>query len=104
MTEVGLRDRWVMTGLVVLGLLTILAGGLSGRSTIDYVLSRDAREAALAWSAEIDQRLRSPRGETTAEIAGDDIQPLNATALEETIAGGQGHRPSPGAEFPCGRL
>ena len=47
-TEIGARDRLVMTGLVLLGLLTVIAGVLSGRSTIDYVLGRDAREAALS--------------------------------------------------------
>ena len=50
MKEVGARDRLVMAGLVVLGLLTVIAGVLSGRSTIDYVLARDAREAALSWA------------------------------------------------------
>jgi hypothetical protein len=57
MAEVGARDRLVMAGLVVLGLLTVVAGVLSGRSTINYVLARDAREAALSWAAEIDKRL-----------------------------------------------
>jgi len=50
MTEVGARNRLVMAGLVVLGLLTVVAGVLSGRSTINYVLARDAREAALSWA------------------------------------------------------
>lgn len=49
-----------MAGLVTLGLFTVIAGVLSGRSTIDYVLGRDAREAALAWSEKIDAQLRSP--------------------------------------------
>ncbi|HEX2446748.1 MAG TPA: hypothetical protein VHK26_00995 [Methyloceanibacter sp.] len=38
MTEVGARDRLVMAGLVLLGLLTVTAGVLSGRSTINYFL------------------------------------------------------------------
>ena len=50
MAEVGARDRLVMSGLVLLGLLTVIAGVLSGRSTINYVLGRDAREAALSWA------------------------------------------------------
>ena len=58
MTEVGARDRLVMTGLVLLGLLTVIAGVLSGRSTINYVLGRDAREAALSWAGQ-DQQQRS---------------------------------------------
>jgi hypothetical protein len=47
MTDVGARDRWIMAGLVMLGLFTVLAGVLSGRSTINYVLGRDARDASL---------------------------------------------------------
>ena len=43
------RDRMVMTGLIVLGLLTVAAGFVSGRSTFQYALSTDARHAAMAW-------------------------------------------------------
>jgi hypothetical protein len=57
MKEVGARDRLVMAGLVLLGLLTVIAGVLSGRSTINYVLSRDAREAALSWAGDINKSL-----------------------------------------------
>jgi len=57
MTEVGARDRLVMAGLVVLGLLTVIAGVLSGRSTINYVLARDAREAALSWANDLNKSL-----------------------------------------------
>ena len=57
MTEVGARDRLVMAGLVILGLLTVVAGVLSGRSTINYVLARDAREVALSWAGEINKSL-----------------------------------------------
>lgn len=57
MKEVGARDRLVMAGLVVLGLLTVVAGVLSGRSTINYVLARDAREAALSWASDINHSL-----------------------------------------------
>ena len=60
-TEIGARDRLVMTGLVLLGLLTVIAGVLSGRSTIDYVLGRDAREAALSWAGQIDKKSRRAR-------------------------------------------
>ena len=87
-TEVGVRDRWIMIGLVVLGVVTVLAGILSGRSTINYVLSRDAREAALAWSGEIDERLRRPRGDAAVTAAGEDIKALNAAALDEALIGG----------------
>jgi diguanylate cyclase (GGDEF)-like protein len=88
MTEAGTRDRWIMVGLVILGLFTVLAGVLSGRSTINYVLGREAREAALAWSAEIDQRLRNARGETAGPAAIQDIHALNAAALDEIVTGG----------------
>jgi diguanylate cyclase (GGDEF)-like protein len=88
MTEAGTRDRWIMIGLVILGLFTVLAGVLSGRSTINYVLGREAREAALAWSAEIDQRLRNPRGETAGPAAVQDIHALNAAALDAIVTGG----------------
>ena len=88
MTEVGTRDRWIMAGLVTLGLFTVIAGVLSGRSTIDYVLGRDAREAALAWSEKIDAQLRSPQNDA-ADSATPDIQVLNAAALDELASGAQ---------------
>ncbi|MGK2921579.1 MAG: putative bifunctional diguanylate cyclase/phosphodiesterase [Methyloceanibacter sp.] len=88
MTEVGARDRWIMAGLVTLGLFTVIAGVLTGRSSINYVLGRDAREAALAWSGKIDAQLRSPQSDA-ADSATPDIQALNATALDELAAGSQ---------------
>jgi hypothetical protein len=56
MIEFGARDRLVMAGLVILGLLTVVAGILSGRS-LDYVLARDAREAALSWAGKVNHGL-----------------------------------------------
>jgi hypothetical protein len=82
------RDRWIMAGLVTLGFFTVIAGVLSGRSTIDYVLGRDAREAALAWSEKIDAQLRSPQSDA-ADSAAPDIQVLNAAALDELASGAQ---------------
>ncbi len=64
MTEVGARDRLVMTGLVLLGLLTVIAGVLSGRSTIDYVLGKDARQAALIWAGQINKTRSPSKGRT----------------------------------------
>ncbi len=87
MKEVGTRDRWVMAGLVTLGLFTVFACVLSGRSTINYVLSRDAREAALTWTNEIDESLRNSTEVTAPRDAGDTIEVLNALALEDTVAG-----------------
>jgi diguanylate cyclase (GGDEF)-like protein len=68
-----------MAGLVILGLLTVFAGVMSGRSTINYVLGRDAREAALTWTAEIDARLREPGA--PERILDKDLDVLNAVAL-----------------------
>jgi hypothetical protein len=58
--EVFARDRLIMVGLVVLGLLTVIAGVGSGRSAIDYVPNRDAREAALSQAAKLDASLSGP--------------------------------------------
>ncbi|ODR97352.1 hypothetical protein AUC69_12065 [Methyloceanibacter superfactus] len=84
MTEVGARDRLIMAGLVILGLLTVVAGVMSGRSTINYVLGRDAREAALAWTAEIDARLSEPG--VPERVLDKKLQVLNAVALSEASA------------------
>lgn len=73
-----------MTGLVVLGLLTVIAGVVSGQSTIDYVLGRDARQAALAWTAEIDARLRAPGA--PQRILGENLQVLNAVEFDAMTA------------------
>ena len=54
--ELGKRDRWVMAGLVVLGLFTLVAGVLSGRSATNYVLARDAHDAATSWAGKIDTK------------------------------------------------
>jgi diguanylate cyclase (GGDEF)-like protein len=58
--DLGARDRWVMAGLVMLGLFTALAGVLSGRSATDYVLVKDARGAAISWASKIDKTLTEP--------------------------------------------
>ncbi|MEZ5829165.1 MAG: EAL domain-containing protein [Hyphomicrobiales bacterium] len=81
MTEVGARDRWIMAGLVVLGLLTVMAGVLSGRSTISYVLSRDAREAALVWAHDLDEGLRAP--DASDRVLDKNIDVLNAVEFQE---------------------
>ncbi len=68
-----------MTGLVVLGLFTVVAGVLSGRSTINYVLGRDAREAALTWTRDIDDRLRQPG--TPERVLDENVHVLNEAGL-----------------------
>jgi diguanylate cyclase (GGDEF)-like protein len=55
--EFAARDRLIMAGLVVLGLLTVMTGVLSGRSTIVYVLNKDAREAVLSKATWLDASL-----------------------------------------------
>ncbi len=85
MREAGTHDRLIMAGLVILGLFTVAAGVLSGRSTINYVLDRDAREAALTWTAELDERLRNP---TTPQYAsGEDVRILNEAGLRNLASG-----------------
>ena len=79
-TEIGARDRLVMTGLVLLGLLTVIAGVLSGRSTIDYVLGRDAREAALSWAGQIDKSL-AEQGPHAPQLLDQSVDVLNAQAF-----------------------
>jgi diguanylate cyclase (GGDEF)-like protein len=83
MKDVGARDRLIMAGLVVLGLLTVIAGVLSGRSTINYVLERDAREAALTWAAEIDTRLREAGASEPETVLDKNLQVLNAVGLRD---------------------
>jgi diguanylate cyclase (GGDEF)-like protein len=74
-----------MAGLVILGLLTVVAGIVSGRSTINYVLSRDAREAALSMSAEMEKGLASqPTAET--HMFGKPVEILDAHALSQGAA------------------
>jgi diguanylate cyclase (GGDEF)-like protein len=80
MTEVGARDRLVMTGLVLLGLLTVIAGVLSGRSTIDYVLGKDARQAALSWAGQINKSL-AEQGPHAPQIFDKTLDVLNPDAF-----------------------
>jgi diguanylate cyclase (GGDEF)-like protein len=80
MTEVGARDRLVMAGLVLLGLLTVTAGVLSGRSTINYVLGRDAREAALSWAGQVNKSL-AEQGPHAPQILDKTLDVVNAEAF-----------------------
>jgi hypothetical protein len=66
-----------MAGLVVLGLLTVVAGVLSGRSTINYVLARDAREAALSWAGDINKSL-SELGPHAPQLLDQSLEVLDA--------------------------
>jgi diguanylate cyclase (GGDEF)-like protein len=74
-----------MAGLVVLGLLTVVAGVLSGRSTVGYVLGRDAHEAALSWARQIDTELAQSSAPPT-HVLDVDMQVLDRTAFEHDLA------------------
>jgi diguanylate cyclase (GGDEF)-like protein len=84
MKEVGARDRLVMAGLVVFGLLTVAAGVVSGRSTINYVLSKDAHQAALNWAGDIDKSL--PALAPGAQLFDHDLDVLDPAALARQTA------------------
>jgi diguanylate cyclase (GGDEF)-like protein len=58
MREIDTRDRWIMLGLVVLGLFTVAAAVLSGGSALNYALEVEASNAAHAWGTATDKRLR----------------------------------------------
>jgi diguanylate cyclase (GGDEF)-like protein len=58
--DLGKRDRLVMAGLIIFGLLTVIAGIFSGRSATNYVLAKDAHDAAIYWANEHDKRLSAP--------------------------------------------
>jgi diguanylate cyclase (GGDEF)-like protein len=73
-----------MAGLVVLGLLTVIAGVLSSHSTVDYVLGRDAQEAALSWAAKIDAELVDQNASRT--ILGKDLEVLDPNSFQQNIA------------------
>jgi hypothetical protein len=62
-----------MAGLVVLGLLTVVAGVLSGRST----MARDAREAALSWAGDINKSL-SELGPHAPQVLDQSLEVLDA--------------------------
>ena len=81
--ELGGRDRLVMAGLVTLGLLTVMAGVVSGRSTLEYVLNKDARDAALSWSGTIDRALGAPGA---SRVLDKDVQVLDAAKLRDQFA------------------
>ncbi|MHA1164046.1 MAG: putative bifunctional diguanylate cyclase/phosphodiesterase [Alphaproteobacteria bacterium] len=51
------RDRLLMAGLVLLGIITVAAGFTSGRSTFEYALSTDARQASARWVERTEDRL-----------------------------------------------
>lgn len=85
MKELGARDRLVMAGLVVLGLLTVAAGVASGRATIDYVLSRDARQAALSLAGELNRNLPELAA-AAPRLLGHDVEILEPRSFAKAAA------------------
>jgi len=77
------RDRLVMAGLIVLGVLTVAAGFVSGRTTFKYALSTDARHASVQWVNAIESRLFEPAVERAGFVAG---QRVIITAPEKLAA------------------
>ncbi|MGZ5916000.1 MAG: putative bifunctional diguanylate cyclase/phosphodiesterase [Methyloceanibacter sp.] len=86
--EVAGRDRLVMAGLVVLGLLTVVAGVVSGRSTIGYVLNRDAREAVLSEASKLDGNLGAQASSASSPLD-KGVQTLDDGKLRAAFAGTQ---------------
>lgn len=53
---------------------------LSGHSTVDYVLGRDAQEAALSWAAEIDTKL--DKSDAPRHVLDKDVQVLDPSSFQ----------------------
>lgn len=94
MAELDTRDRWVMLGLVVLGLFTVVAAVLSGRSTINYALEVEAGNAAQAWGVDTEKRLRAAVKSPADAPASDAIQVLEPEVLRQQFAREAGVTPS----------
>src|SRR6476660_6310857 len=84
--ELGKRDRWVMPGLVVSSLFTRVAGVLSGRSATNYVLARDAHDAATSWAGKIDTKLTVP-GEAARNMLDKNVQVLDPSSFNSEGSG-----------------
>lgn len=64
------RDRMIMTGLIILGLLTVSAGFVSGRSTFQYALATDARQASAHWVELFEHKLHALQSNVPGEVSG----------------------------------
>ena len=85
MAEIDKRDRWIMLGLVVLGLFTVTAAVLSGGSAINYALEVEASNAAHAWGTEADKRLRGALDGEEALPAGEALHVIDPAALRRHL-------------------
>ncbi|XSG81789.1 MAG: putative bifunctional diguanylate cyclase/phosphodiesterase [Methyloligella sp. ZOD6] len=69
-----------MVGLIILGLLTVVAGVMTGRTTLQHVLETDARDAAISWTKIVDESL-SKSGQLNSEILDQQTHVLEPEAL-----------------------
>lgn len=81
MPDFAARDRLIMVGLVLLGLLTVVAGVMTGRTTLQHVLQTDARDATISWTKVVDASL-SKNGHLNREILGLQTRVLEPEQLE----------------------
>jgi hypothetical protein len=84
--ELGARDRPIMAGLVVLGILTVMAGVFSGRTTLQYALAKDASDAAIHWAKEADAQLHASGG-ASGEVLGKTLDRLKPEQFDTLLSG-----------------
>jgi len=82
--DLGARDRWVMAGLVMLGLFTAIAGVFSGRSATNYLLAKDAYGAALSSAGKIDKTLTEP-GPIATSVLDSNLEILDPAKLRGSL-------------------
>ena len=81
--QIFIRDRMVMVGLVVLGILTVAAGFVSGRSTFQYALSTDARQASTQWVKRVEDRLFRQQPDEIGKISNQKVVVVAQSKLSE---------------------
>lgn len=78
LAEIGGRDRLVMGGLVIFGLLIVLAAVITGRSTTAYVLKTDAKDAAISFAKTLEAASAKQPGQKTLSLQSLDGSQLGA--------------------------
>lgn len=68
------QDRYVMVGLLVLGLATVSAGFLSGRVVLDQALESYAVQAATDWTRGLESRLGAADGAIAPRASNDQVK------------------------------
>lgn len=82
-----IRDRLLMAGLILLGIVTVAAGFVSGRSTFQYALSTDARQASARWVERAEDRLFAQRSKHIGEISKQQVVIVAPRIFERYKAG-----------------